>query len=605
MFLKASKVCFKGNFINALSFCSSKFVQKRRIRTFNLKSKLNELYTQNENATSFDKKNMTESGDLLEKIKKTDLKLLKKLQHEEEGSNINWSDINMLKNEACSNGSDNGSGNGSVGKHYGNVEEMKHTSDLKSEDFFNMDNDNNSEQDRENATSEKYKFIFERPKHFASINDDPIIRRPGCIIDIKTLMRNNWTFPAVGFNSKLEIPIYKFESDENDNNIKFITIPNDIFGVPIRSDILHKCYYFYRTALAGYTERMQLYKWEWPGSTKKYRSQKKSGKARMNWRKTCGRYLGVKNHPIRPFDQRTKINRKLLWKGMKILLSAKFAQDQIKVVDNFLIKSHKTKYTVKYLRNILGNKCNSALLVHEGKTDVNDNFLWACANIASIKRENVEGVNIYNLLKYRYVVFTYKALKNLIYELKVYPYKMKWLPTYATPDNKPAPIPEKVKNWNILWLEKKKRNDFSRFDKEELKKRINEWKWSSDIKGPLKVKKHDPYKNFILTKFECNDPIPESIKYEYLFNVDDEFDHINDYEDNLNMIDEILNDDDCFENISDLSLALSPSADNEEKSDEEGEDDEEVDTNDPDEESNTKHNDKSYGNISNIDFDNI
>ncbi|CAD2101372.1 mitochondrial ribosomal protein L4 precursor, putative [Plasmodium vinckei] len=597
MFLKVSKVCFKGNFINTLSFCSSKFAQKRRIRTFNLKNKLNELYTQNENATSFEKKNMTGSGDLLEKIKKTDLKLLKKLQHEEEGSNINWSNVNTLKNETCNNDI--------VGRYDCNVEEMKHTSDLKSEDFFNVDNDNNSEQDRENPTLEKYGFIFERPKHIASINDDPIIRRPGSIIDIKTLIRNNWTFPAVGFNSKLEIPIYKFESDENDNNIKFIEIPNDIFGVPIRSDILHKCYYFYRTALAGYTERMQLYKWEWPGSTKKYRSQKKSGKARMNWRKTCGRYLGVKNHPIRPFDQRTKINRKLLWKGMKILLSAKFAQDQIKVVDNFLIKSHKTKYTVKYLRNILGNKCNSALLVHEGKTDVNDNFLWACANIASIKRENVEGVNIYNLLKYRYVVFTYKALKNLIYELKVYPFKMKWLPTYATPDNKPAPIPERVKNWNILWLEKKKRNDFSRFDKEALKKRINEWKWSSDIKGPLKVKKHDPYKNFILTKFECNDPIPESIKYEYLFNVDDEFDHINDYEDNLNMIDEILNDEDCFENISDLSLALSPSTGNEEKSDEEGEDDEEVDPSDPDEENNTKPNDESYGNISNINFDNI
>lgn len=172
MFLKVSKVCFKVNFISALSFCSSKFVQKRRIRTFNLKSKLNELYPQNENATSSEKKNMTESGDLLEKIKKTDLKLLKKLQHEEEGNNINWSNINMLKNEACNNDS--------VGKYYNNVEEMKNTSDLKTEDFFNMDNDNNSEQDRENATSEKYKFIFERPKHFASINDDPIIRRPGC-----------------------------------------------------------------------------------------------------------------------------------------------------------------------------------------------------------------------------------------------------------------------------------------------------------------------------------------------------------------------------------------------------------------------------------------
>lgn len=36
------------------------------------------------------------------------------------------------------------------------------------------------------------------------------------------------------------------------------------------------------------------------------------------------------------------------------MLSAKFAQSQIKVVDNFLIESHKTKYAVNYLRNILG-----------------------------------------------------------------------------------------------------------------------------------------------------------------------------------------------------------------------------------------------------------
>ncbi|CAI7718804.1 ribosomal protein L4, mitochondrial, putative [Plasmodium vivax] len=415
---------------------------------------------------------------------------------------------------------------------------------------------------------DEYKFIFERPKHIAHVDDEPVVRRPGCIIDIKTLLRNNWTFPAVGFNSKLEIPVYKFECSPDDENIKYVSVPNDIFGLPIRPDILHKCYYFYRTALAGYTERMQLYKWEWPGSTKKYRSQKKSGKARMNWRKTCGRYLGVKNHPLRPFDQRTKINRKLLWRGMKIILSAKFAQDQIKVVDNFLIKSHKTKYAVKYLRNILGNNCNSALLVHEGKTDVNDNFFWACANIASVKRENVQGVNIYNLLKYRFVVFTYKALQNLTYELKTYPHKMKWLPTCATPDSCAAPVPEKVKNWDITWKEKKRRNNFAFFDKEALKKNIEEWKWSSDLKGALKVKKKDPYMNFILTKFSCHEPLPEFVKYEYLFNVEDSLEGAHGdvaadaAADAGGILEEMLkedDEDDCLEGRSALSaLGLGP-----------------------------------------------
>ncbi|SBT32173.1 mitochondrial ribosomal protein L4 precursor, putative [Plasmodium ovale wallikeri] len=555
MILKLRKDCFTKKLVNAVNFLSMQNVQKRKLRTFHLKSKQNNMHTENENVTicEKEKKIMNNSGDFFEEIKKADFKLFKKMKLEEGGKSYLCRDNLTKDSYKNANFLDNPDEHSET--HISNDAMREHcASDFPSDQ---CDYEQICEEKREDFIPDKYKFIFERPKHFAHIDDEPIIRRPGCIIDIKTLMRNNWTFPAVGFNSKLEIPIYKFESDENDDNMKYVTVPNDIFGLPIRSDILHKCYYFYRTALAGYTERMQLYKWEWPGSTKKYRSQKKSGKARMNWRKTCGRYLGVKNHPLRPFDQRTKINRKLLWKGMKILLSAKFAQDQIKVVDNFLIKSHKTKYTVKYLRNILGKNCNSALLVHEGKTDVNDNFLWACANIASIKRENVEGVNIYNLLKYRYVIFTYKALKNIIYELKIYPHKMKWLPTYATPDNSKAPKPVKVKNWNILWLEKKKRNDFSYFDKDALKKRIEQWKWSSDLKGPLKVKKHDPYKNFVLTKFQCNDPPPEYVKYEYLFNVDDDFDDVNDYENNLGLIDEILNDDECLGDISALSSPLS------------------------------------------------
>ncbi|GAW79685.1 hypothetical protein, conserved [Plasmodium gonderi] len=535
MFLKLSKGGLAVKIAKVVNNGPVHLARKREMRTFGLRSKFSNVHTQNgEMASCAENKNMTCSGDLLEKIEEMQLTQSEQQRQHEGGLETFY--MNEEKNIKCSR----------------DVEyEHTHTWTYRCEAPTQDDNDLGEKR----KIAEKYKFIFERPKHIAHIDDEPVVRRPGCIIDIKTLLRNNWTFPAVGFNSKLEIPVYKFECEPNDENIKYVHVPNDIFGLPIRSDILHKCYYFYRTALAGYTERMQLYKWEWPGSTKKYRSQKKSGKARMNWRKTCGRYLGVKNHPLRPFDQRTKINRKFLWKGMKIILSAKYAQDQIKVVDNFLIKSHKTKYAVKYLRNILGSNCNSALLVHEGKTDVNDNFFWACANIASVKRENVQGVNIYNLLKYRYVVFTFKALKNLIYELKTYPHKMKWLPTYATPDNSIAPKPEKVKNWNISWNEKKKRNNFAFFDKQALKKDIEEWKWSSDLKGALKVKKNDPYRNFILTKFSCKDPLPEFAKYEYLFNVEDYRDDTDEFasEDSWDILAEMLNDDECLPNRAHLS----------------------------------------------------
>lgn len=133
---------------------------------------------------------------------------------------------------------------------------------------------------------------------------------------------------------------------------------------------------------------MQLYKWEWPGSTRKVRPQTvKTGMARMGWRKACGKYLGVQTHPLRPHDQRNKCNKRrecgqgprewgvsplgeagwmpsgprvrlglcpVLWRGVEQALSAKFAQEQLVLVRDFNLSSHKTKHCVKHLRRLLG-----------------------------------------------------------------------------------------------------------------------------------------------------------------------------------------------------------------------------------------------------------
>ncbi len=62
----------------------------------------------------------------------------------------------------------------------------------------------------------------------------------------------------------------------------------------------------------------------------------------------------------------TNLTKSLVWclvcsfsvavihKALRVMLSAKFTQDQIKVVDNFNIRSHKTKHAVRALRRIVG-----------------------------------------------------------------------------------------------------------------------------------------------------------------------------------------------------------------------------------------------------------
>ena len=285
-----------------------------------------------------------------------------------------------------------------------------------------------------------------------------IVRRPGETADIATVIRNWWAYPAVGFNSCLELPVHKFEvlDSQSPTELGSVVVPNSIFGLPIRKDLIFKCYWFHRRKLAGYQDTMQFMKWEWPGANRKVRSQKRSGKGRMGRRKAPGRFEGTHCHALRPRDWgKTNMSPRILWQALRCMLSVKFVQNSIKVVDSFNLQSHKTKHLVQHLRRLLGRRCHSALLVHEGNFDINDNCRWASAHIPAIRRENVEGVSVYNLLKYHQVVITEAALAKLLKEIFLFPRRKKWVQKFATPDQRRAPVPEKVPGWNRAWVEKK------------------------------------------------------------------------------------------------------------------------------------------------------
>lgn len=336
------------------------------------------------------------------------------------------------------------------------------------------------------------------------------VRQPGEIINIKQLIRNWATIPAVGFNSVLKLPVHKFErtvsvgdagaggwvSGSSDVVVGDVIVPNDVFGVPLRKDLAFRGYMFHRHALAGYQETMQLHEWEWVGRNAKHRKQLQTGKSRMGRRKAPGKYEGVFAHPLRPKDWRQGVNRRVIHSALKVMLSAKFAQGQIRVVDSLNLESHKTKNLVVHLRNLLGNHCNSVLCVHEGRGDVNDNFRWASAHLPQVRRENIEGVNVYVLAKYRQVLITEKALGKLIYSIQNYPQKMKWVPVCATPTGEPATPPKPVPGWNKAWNERRHKLLASEYRGKILHTERRNWKWSPLLRGALKIPANDSLNGF-------------------------------------------------------------------------------------------------------------
>jgi len=371
-------------------------------------------------------------------------------------------------------------------------------------------------------TSAPLPVIVAPPK--PTIHDPPRVMRPGETVDIATVIRNWWAFPPVGFNSILELPVHKFEAlgEDDPPPVGTVVVPNSIFGLPIRKEAVWQVYWWHRKMLAGYQDDIQLMRWEWPGSNKKVRSQKRSGKGRMSRRKAPGKWDGAHGPALRPRQwANRKCNKRIIWLALRTMLSIKFTQDSIKVVDSFNLQSHKTKHLVRHLRRLVGKKCRSAMLVHEGHLDVNDNCRWASAHIPSICRENVEGVSVYSLLKYHQLIITEQALTKLIREIQTYPRKRKWGSRCATPDGKPVPVPEKVPGWNKVWVERKERLYNAEFRAREYWQESLKWKWSPELAGPLKVPKHDALAGFRVKDFLLEPEKPIWDKLESLY-VDDE-----------------------------------------------------------------------------------
>lgn len=353
-----------------------------------------------------------------------------------------------------------------------------------------------------------------------------VVREPGDIIDVRQMIRNWSTIPAVGFHAVLKLPVTKFErtvpispvdAEVSDTPvIGDIIVPNDVFGVPLRKDLAFRAYMFHRHALAGYQETMQLHKWEWVGRNAKHRKQLETGKSRMGRRKAPGKYEGVFAHPLRPKDWRQGVNRRVVYTALKVMLSAKFAQGQIRVVDSFDIGSHKTKHVAQHMRNLLGNRANSVLCVHEGRGDVNDNFRWATAHLPQIRRENVEGVNVYVLAKYREIVITEKALAKLIYQIQTYPQKRGWLPQAATPSGKPvSSLPTPVPGWNDEWTRRRKQLQESEFRGKLLHIERRNWKWSPLLRGALKIPAKDKLAGFRVRHESLFDEENGNSKFEF------------------------------------------------------------------------------------------
>jgi len=193
----------------------------------------------------------------------------------------------------------------------------------------------------------------------------------------------------------------------NNENVGTIELDENIFGLEVRADILHRVV-VWQLAKRQSGTHLTKGRSDVALTPAKPFKQKGSGNARQGSRKGAQfRKGGVVFGPVvRSYEHDlTKKFRKL---GLKTALSAKAKEGALMIIDEAKLSAPKTKDLQSKL-NVLGlNNC----LVIDGK-GVDTNFALASRNIEGIDILPAIGANVYDILRKDKLVLTKEAVDCL------------------------------------------------------------------------------------------------------------------------------------------------------------------------------------------------
>jgi len=145
------------------------------------------------------------------------------------------------------------------------------------------------------------------------------------------------------------------------------------------------------------------------GSTSKIYAQKGTGGARHSSRKApifVGG--GIAHGPKGQVYKVKKINKKVRKLGLIHLLAQKNKSNSLFIVEDFKEEIKKTKQFNNFLKR---NKLEHSLIIPDKNSIIK--IIRSAKNIPNLKVISQEGTNVYDLLKYKNVVFTKTSIKDL------------------------------------------------------------------------------------------------------------------------------------------------------------------------------------------------
>ena len=194
--------------------------------------------------------------------------------------------------------------------------------------------------------------------------------------------------------------------DQNKNKVAEVNLKDDLFGAPVNKVLLTEVVRWQLASRRSGTANVK-HRAEVAYSTRKIYRQKGTGGARHGSVKAPIFVGGGSVFGPKPRSYKYRINKKVKVLALKNALSYKLAGNHLLVLDKIELKELKTKYMVQVLKDL---KVDSALFVI-GKD--NSKLDRAIRNIPGCKIIRPEGLNVFDILKYKDLIILKPALDEV------------------------------------------------------------------------------------------------------------------------------------------------------------------------------------------------
>jgi large subunit ribosomal protein L4 len=194
--------------------------------------------------------------------------------------------------------------------------------------------------------------------------------------------------------------------DMSNKKVKDVELPS-LFGVEVKPHLLHTAVVNQlanKRAGTASTKNKALVS----GGGKKPWKQKGTGRARAgSSRSPLWRHGGTVFGPM-PRDYSYSIPKKEKRAALISALSAKVGENKLIVLDKLALAEPKTKQMADMLQTLGVSESALVLLAAANK-----NVALAARNIPTVKVLRMENINVYDLLKYRYLITTQDAINAM------------------------------------------------------------------------------------------------------------------------------------------------------------------------------------------------